>query len=65
MYLMRLFGYLFMYLHIDTPTTPPVQAPIRLQSGTNQYEGRVEIFYNDMWGTICDDNWGMEDARYI
>ena len=60
---MQIIATVWLFVYIDTPTTPPVQAPIRLEGGRNQFEGRVEIMYNDMWGTICDDNWDMEDAR--
>ena len=35
---------------------------IRLVGGTNQYEGRVEVCLNRVWGTVCDDFWGTVDA---
>ncbi|XP_072445130.1 neurotrypsin isoform X4 [Chiloscyllium punctatum] len=39
--------------------------PIRLMDGENKKEGRVEIFINGQWGTICDDGWTDEDATVV
>lgn len=38
---------------------------VRLVGGTEQCEGRVEVWYNGSWNTICDDNWKMENAEVV
>ena len=35
---------------------------IRLQGGTAT-SGRVEICNDNIWGTVCDDFWGTQDAQ--
>ncbi|KFV45049.1 Neurotrypsin, partial [Gavia stellata] len=39
--------------------------PMRLMDGENKKEGRVEIFINGQWGTICDDGWSDKDAAVV
>ena len=36
---------------------------LRLVNGADQYEGRVEICFNNIWGSICDDRWSLYDAN--
>ena len=38
---------------------------IRLAGGSNDLQGRVEIMYQGIWGTICDDGWDDNDANVV
>ena len=38
---------------------------LRLVNGASMFEGRVEICYNNIWGTICDDSWSNTNARVV
>ncbi|XP_048585018.1 lysyl oxidase homolog 2A-like isoform X2 [Nematostella vectensis] len=38
---------------------------MRLAGGYNRFEGRVEIFMNNRWGTVCGDTWEMDEATVV
>ena len=38
---------------------------VRLAGGNNVYEGRVEVRYDNQWGTVCDDDWDLQDGQVV
>ena len=38
---------------------------IRLVGGKDTNEGRVEVAFRGKWGTICDNGWGINEAKVV
>ncbi|XP_041372995.1 deleted in malignant brain tumors 1 protein-like [Gigantopelta aegis] len=41
------------------------KSPLRLVNGRNRYQGRVEIFHDGRWGSVCSDTFSQYEARVV
>jgi len=48
---------------LTTATAPEVR--VRLSGGPGPREGRLYVYYNGTWGTVCDDLFDDTDARVV
>ncbi|PIK61635.1 putative deleted in malignant brain tumors 1 protein-like, partial [Apostichopus japonicus] len=47
----------------ELPEESPVEGSLKIVDGFSVYSGRIEIYHNGEWGTICDDDWDDDDAQ--
>ncbi|XP_059832037.1 scavenger receptor cysteine-rich type 1 protein M130-like [Hypanus sabinus] len=44
-------------------TVYAAEPTLRVSGGNTSCSGRLEIEFNNIWGTICDDSWDLADAN--
>ena len=51
--------------HVTTPPLLSQEVRVRLVGGSFASEGRIEVEYQGEWGTICNDDFDLNDAHVI
>nr|XP_027807066.1 antigen WC1.1-like [Marmota flaviventris] len=55
----------------NRPKSCPATAPctdkekLQLRGGDSECSGRVEVWYEGAWGTVCDDSWSLAEAEVV
>ena len=50
----------FVYFSDELPTVP-----VRLVGGSNANEGRIEVFFNNVWGSVCMNGFNEKEAGVV
>ena len=53
------------YHFLIDDSSPCIEGSIRLADGSTNKNGRVEVCYNGVWGSICGSGWSLPDAIVV
>ena len=49
----------------DTVESDTETGAVRLAAGSGPHEGRIEVVFVNMWGTVCGQSWDLLDAIVV
>ncbi|KFU97393.1 Deleted in malignant brain tumors 1 protein, partial [Pterocles gutturalis] len=51
--------------HKEDASVICTEMSLRLVNGEDACSGRLEVFHNGSWATVCDDGWDVQDATVV